>query len=576
MIPILYAPSATNFTSNGLGGLTDCISCTVTEVRNGQYTLDMVYPITGIRYNDITYSSILKVTPADGVTAQLFRIYKISKPLNGKVSIEADHISYQLSFIPCGPFTAANCAAAMAGLKSNSLETNPFTFWTDKQTTATYTQTTPDSIRARLGGVTGSILDTYGGEFEFDNYTVKLHNNRGTDRGVTLRYGKNITDIKQEENISKTVTGVCPYWTDGENTVTGAVQYTDNYQHYPFKRTIVKDFSSEFENTPTATQLENKAQEYISENELGVPSVSIDVSFVALWQTDEYKDIANLERVKLCDTVKVEFEKLNITATAKVVKTVYNVLLGRYDKIEIGSIKSTLAGTLTDNFNETNERIKQESTQLELAQKRATELITGQKGGYVVLNRDGNGYPYEILIMDTPSINTATKVWRWNNAGLGYSANGYQGPYTTAITSAGEIVADFITTGTLDAEQATITNINADNINTGHLSASRITGTAGTGETTFTLDGNTGSMSAKNATFTNGSITSASLKTCTAESLKCTSGMRADRITTGNKSEDGDYRIYIGGTRYGGRTTSITVDGKKYQFARGILIDGEL
>lgn len=576
MIPILYAADANNFTSNGLGGLTDAISCTVTEVRNGEYTLEMVYPIEGLHYSEITYSSIIKVTPADGAGAQLFRVYKISKPLNGKVTIEADHISYQLSFIPCAPFTANNAAGAMAGLKSNSLETNPFTFWTDKNTSADYSQTTPDSIRSRLGGVEGSILDVYGGEFEFDNYTVKLHNNRGADRGVTLRYGKNIIDIKQEENISKTITGVCPYWTDGESTVTGAVQYSDNYQNFPFKRTIVKDFSSDFENTPTAQQLEAKAQEFISDNELGVPAVSIDVSFVALWQTDEYKDIANLERVRLCDTVTVEFEKLNISASAKVVKTVYNVLLGRYDSIEIGSIRSTLAITIADNFTETYEQIKQSSTRLEAAQKRATELITGQRGGYVVLNRDGNGYPYEILIMDTPSINTATKVWRWNNAGLGYSSTGYEGPYGLAMTSAGEIVADFITTGTLDASQAKITNINADNINTGHLSASRITGTAGTGETTFTLDGNTGSMSAKNATFTNGSITSASLKTCTAESLKCTGGMRADRITTGNKSEDGDYRIYINGTRYGGRTTSITVDGTKYQFARGILIDGEL
>jgi len=576
MIPILYAADATNFTSNGLGGLSDCISCIVTEERNGQYTLEMVYPIGGLKYSNITYSSIIKVIPSDGAEAQLFRVYKISKPLNGKVTIEADHISYQLTHIPVGPFTASNAAGAMAGLSTYSLETNPFTFWTDKTTTADYTQTIPESIRSRLGGSTGSILDVYGGEFEFDNYTVKLHNNRGADRGVTLRYGKNITDIQQEENIANTITGVCPYWTDGESTVTGAIQYTDNYQNFPYKRTVVKDFSSDFDNTPTAADLETKAQEYISENELGIPSVSIDVSFVALWQTEEYKQIANLERVRLCDTVKVEFEKLNISATAKVVKTVYNVLLGRYDKIEIGSIKSTLAGTLTDNFNNTYEKIKQSSTQLELAQKRATELITGQKGGYVVLNRDGNGYPYEILIMNTPSIDTATKVWRWNNSGLGYSSTGYEGPYGLAMTSDGAIVADFITTGTLDASQATITNINASNINTGTLSANRIKGTAGSGDTTFTLDGDTGSMSAKNATFTNGSITTASLQSCTAVSLKCTSGMRADRITTGNESEDGDYRIYINGTRYGGRTTSITVDGTKYQFARGILIDGEL
>lgn len=569
MIPILYAVSETNFTTNGLGGLTDCISCTVTEERNGQYTLEMVYPIEGLHYSDITYSSIIKVTPSDGTDAQLFRVYKISKPLNGKVVIEAEHISYQLCFIPCGPFTANNAAGAMAGLKTYSLESNPFTFWTDKSTSGDYAQINPESIRSRLGGTTGSILDIYGGEFEFDNYTVKLHNNRGADRGVTLRYGKNITDIKQEENISKTITGVCPYWTDGETSVVGAIQYTDNYQHYPFKRTIVKDFSSEFDDTPSQADLEAKAQEYISENELGVPAVSIDVSFVALWQTDEYKNIANLERVKLCDTVTVEFEKLNISATAKVVKTVYNVLLGRYDKIEIGSVRSTLATTLTDNFNETNERIKQSSTQLELAQKRATELITGQKGGYVVLNRDGNGYPYEILIMNTPSIDTATKVWRWNNSGLGYSSTGYQGPYGLAMTSAGEIVADFITTGTLDASQATITNINASNIKTGSLTASN-------GTNNFTLNVNTGTLSWNmgGSSMTSGGVLT--LKTrLNCSDINAGSGEITghDIHATGDLECTGKLKMYDSGTWRSGYSGDYTLDGKTFKFLRGMLYD---
>lgn len=569
MIPILYAVSETNFTTNGLGGLTDCISCTVTEERNGQYTLEMVYPIEGLHYSDITYSSIIKVTPSDGTDAQLFRVYKISKPLNGKVVIEAEHISYQLCFIPCGPFTANNAAGAMAGLKTYSLESNPFTFWTDKSTSGDYAQINPESIRSRLGGTTGSILDIYGGEFEFDNYTVKLHNNRGADRGVTLRYGKNITDIKQEENISKTITGVCPYWTDGETSVVGAIQYTDNYQHYPFKRTIVKDFSSEFDDTPSQADLEAKAQEYISENELGVPAVSIDVSFVALWQTDEYKNIANLERVKLCDTVTVEFEKLNISATAKVVKTVYNVLLGRYDKIEIGSVRSTLATTLTDNFNETNERIKQSSTQLELAQKRATELITGQKGGYVVLNRDGNGYPYEILIMNTPSIDTATKVWRWNNSGLGYSSTGYQGPYGLAMTSAGEIVADFITTGTLDASQATITNINASNIKTGSLTASN-------GTNNFTLNVNTGTLSWNmgGSSMTSGGVLT--LKTrLNCSDINAGSGEITghDIHATGDLKCTGKLKMYDSGTWRSGYSGDYTLDGKTFKFLRGMLYD---
>ena len=169
MIPILYSPTETNFTSNGLGGLADCISCEVTEERNGAYTMQIVYPIDGLHFGDIAHSSVIKAIPSDGAKEQLFRVYKISKPLNGKVTIEAEHISYQLSFIPVSPFTASNCAGALSGLVTHSMEANPFTVWTDKETSATYTQTLPASFRSQLGGVQGSILDVYGGEYEFDN-----------------------------------------------------------------------------------------------------------------------------------------------------------------------------------------------------------------------------------------------------------------------------------------------------------------------------------------------------------------------------------------------------------------------
>ena len=159
MIPILYGENETNFTSNGLGRLSDAISCHVIEERNGQFTLEMVYPISGKHYADIKHSRYIYAVPSDGEGPQPFRIYKTSKPLSGKVTIWAEHRSYQLSMIPCEPFTAANVAQALQGLKNNSLESNPFTFWTDKTTVASYNQETPASIRSRLGGVQGSILE---------------------------------------------------------------------------------------------------------------------------------------------------------------------------------------------------------------------------------------------------------------------------------------------------------------------------------------------------------------------------------------------------------------------------------
>ena len=458
MIPILYSADEINFTSNGLGRLSDCISCIVTEERNGQYVMEMVYPIDGAHFDDLTYSSIIKVIPSDGATEQLFRVYKISKPLNGKVTIETEHISYQLSFIPVSPFTASNCAGALSGLVNHSMEANPFTVWTDKETSATYKQTLPASFRSQLGGVQGSILDVYGGEYEFDNYTVKLHASRGADNGVTLRYGKNITDIKQEENISNTITGIVPYWTDSEgNTVTGDAQYSENADNFPFMRTVIKDFSQEFEDAPTKAALEQYTRNYIECNDIGIPSVSIDVSFVALWQTEEYKDIANLERVKLCDIVTVEFEKLGISAKAKVIRTEFDVLKEKYNKIEIGEVKTNLVNTLSDIQQTAKESASTSFMQQAIAH--ASSLISGGLGGHVVINRNANGEPNEILIMDTDDKDTAVNVIRMNVNGIGFSTTGYYGDYTTAWTIDGHFNADFIKAGTINAIDITGSHI---------------------------------------------------------------------------------------------------------------------
>lgn len=451
MIPVLFAPNETSFLSNGLGALSDAISCIVTEERNGEYTLEMVYPVDGIHFSEIQHSTLIEVVPSDGATEQLFRVYKITKPMSGRVTIYAEHISYQLTHIPVYPFTAPNVVSALQGLTTYAAETCPFTFWTDKTTVANYSQVIPESIRARLGGQQGSILDVYGGEYEWDNYTIKLHGHRGANRGVTLRYGKNITDLQQEENIENTYTGVLPYWADAEggNAVYAAPVYSANAGNFPYKRTKTVDFSASFENQPTAAQLTARAQAYILANNIGIPKVSIKVSFVALWQTEEYKNIANLERVKLCDTLTIQFEKLGISATAKVIKTVYDVLKERYREIEVGEAKSSLSERIVE-----QEQAIQEAPDISMMQRaieNATAQITGAKGGHVRFVYDGNDEPTELLIMNTADISTATKIWRWNLGGLGYSSSGYAGPYGTAITQDGAIVADFITTGTLNA-----------------------------------------------------------------------------------------------------------------------------
>ena len=471
MIPILFAPSATTFTTNGIGRLSEMISCDVTEERNGVYELVATIGTDAKHYADIVHSAIIGVIPHDGGNVQAFRIYKISKPIGGIITINAQHLSYELSHIPTRPFTAANVGAALAGLKSNSMQANPFTFWTDKSTIANYKQSKPESIRARLGGQQGSILDVYGGEYEFDNYTVKLWNNRGSDRAVTLRYGKNITDIKQEENIQNTITGIVPYWCGGDDEVVyyNGIVEASTAVNFPYRRSVPYDFSGDFQSAPTAEQLRQRAERYIIRNSIGIPAVSIKVSFVALWQTEEYKDIAPLQRVNLCDWVTIQFERLGISAKAKVIKTVYDVLTERYKSIELGEARTDFASYVVGLSAQTEQNAEAVATNknyvmtqidtkllafedvMNDAIEDATDQIRGANGGNIVTRLNAQGQPYELLIMDNTDIQAARNVWRWNIGGLGYSSTGYNGTYGTAITQSGAIVADYITAGTMTA-----------------------------------------------------------------------------------------------------------------------------
>lgn len=475
MIPVLYSPTETAFTSQGLGTLNDVISCTVTEKRNGSFELQMEYGVEGIHYSDLAHSCQILAKPNEGMDPQPFRIYRISKPLNGKVTVYAEHISYQLSHIPVSTFTENGISAVFAMLPQKVLENCPFTFWTDKTSTGTFKVEQPSSVRSLLGGQKGSILDVYGGEYQFDGYTVKLYNERGHDNGATLRYGKNITDLTQEESITNTVTGICPYWKNSQsNTVIMCdppVIYAPNANAYPYKRTACVDFTSDFQDAPSQAALRAAAENYITNNNIGVPTVNLKVSFVALWQTEEYKNIIGVERINLCDTITVEFPPLGVSAKAKVISTTYDVLLDRYSSIEIGEAKSDLAGTVSNIVSGIETEVTETKTFMQQAIDHATELITGGLGGYVVTVQNADGQPQELLILgDSPDYTQAQQVWRWNRNGLGYSSTGYSGTYTTAITKDGHIVADFIDVGNLTANIITTGTMSADRIQGGTLS----------------------------------------------------------------------------------------------------------
>ena len=444
MKPILFASDATNFTTNGLGRL-DCHDCKVTEERNGQYELEMTIAESALHADQIEMTSIIVARASQGSGLQAFRVYRITKPLNGVFKVYANHISYQLSLIPTMPFeiTASShaCDDTLDAFSAYAVETCPFSFSTDVTTVASYKQTTPASIRSRLGGVEGSVLDQFGGEYEWDNWNVVLHEDRGvTTPTVTLRYGKNITDLNQEENISNTITGIVPFWADNEGNLVTLPEKVVNSSHasdFPFKRTVPYDFSDSFEEQPTENELRTKAQAYVTK--IGIPVVSIKLSFVNLADTEEYKDIAPLQSVNLCDVINVQFEKYGITTTAKIVKTVYDVLGEKYESLEIGSLRSSLATTITEQNANTQTEIASKFAKVGTEIDNATAWLTSS-GGYVVAVKNTDGTWKELLFLDTNDTATAHNVLRINENGIGFSSNGVNGPYTQAWTLDGKLV----------------------------------------------------------------------------------------------------------------------------------------
>lgn len=352
MIPILYEKTETAFASNGLGRLVDCVSCIVTEERNGVYTCEFEYPITGALYSEILEGRIIAVTHDNTGDIQPFDIVRRSAPMDGIVSFYAEHISYRLSTVICSPFTASNCEQALANLTTYAVGdgVGDFRFYTDKSVAADMTVTIPQSVKALLGGVEGSILDTYGtGEYLFDRFSVWFFLARGEDKGVQIRYGKNLSDLTQELDYTECYNGIVPYWkgtdADGHDLVVTLPEWVvyGTAQTYDGRNRVVSyDMTSMFQNAPTVAELRAAATAQVTSLAAWLPTENLKVDFVLLWQTEEYEAYAPLQTVGLCDTVTVIYPELGITGTAaKVIRVVYNTLLDRYDSMELGDALPT-------------------------------------------------------------------------------------------------------------------------------------------------------------------------------------------------------------------------------------------
>lgn len=492
MIPILYKQDA----KAKIGWLAEASDCQCTEERNGVFELEFQYPMLGRYAAELVIDRYVKAKPNANGKNQFFHIRKVSKPINGMFTVSCEHISYALSGYPVPTVSASGNAqvainAILTAAKNQLGKDTGFSVATTDITLSSSIALTNVSARAALGGVSGSVLDVYGGEYEFDNHTIKLHKARGKDRGVRIAYGRNMTELKCDIDMDSAYTGIYGY-VKNDNVDLHSYKAVTNSSGINAK-TLIRDFSSDFsggDSKITQSGLDSAVSAYAAANDINSPTVSMTVSFVDLSQSPEYASFSALESVSLCDTVQIYHKDLNINIKAKVIKTVYDVLRERYTSIDLGSPRANFADVIKQTVNEAKDlrgQLVSAKSDLTAAYEKAiadaTAAITGNSGGYVRLNPPQN--PQEILIMDTPDISTAKNIWRFNLSGFGHSSGGYSGLYRTAVTQDGHIVADFIDTGILNANiirAGIMQSANGEfsfNLESGHIEASDINITGG-------------------------------------------------------------------------------------------------
>lgn len=454
--------------TNGLGALPECIEATVTQERNGAFTFRMRVPMSAKRYSEIKIGGIVKAKVDDESDLQMFRISKISKPISGIVTVDANHISYDLGKTSVLPFQTAGAAATMAQLKARMIGGTAFTLSTDiNNPSSAFSNAKPQSLRALLGGQQGSVLDVFGGEFIFDNLQVILKAHRGNTTGIELRYGKNITDLKQDENIENTYTAVMPYAIDSTgNAVVGALQFVTEDAE---PKILNLDLSSSFQTTDaqaiTVERLNELAQAYIQSNNIGVPKTSITVSFINLAQTEEYKDIAPLERVRLCDTVTVNYEKLGVSATAKVVRYEYNVLTERYNSIDIGDVRSNLASTIAGIAQSSaGDAVQNAQGYLDGTISAFTDLIANGLGLFVTKEAVGETGGVKIYLHNKPTRSESQYQWTINASGFAVSTD-YGETWSAGIDAEGNAIFNSIAANQVNAMEINGSTITGSVIN---------------------------------------------------------------------------------------------------------------
>ena len=452
----LFESTEKDFNTLGICSLNQCLSCTITEELNGSYELVMTYHMDSKGFKELKHRRIIYAKPNPYSLEQPFRIYAISTPINRVVTVNASHISYDLSGYVVEPFSSTSIYEVVNSIKAKALVEVPFSFYvTGDLDPGEINLKTPESVRSVIGN---HILQVHKPEIEYNQNEVYFRQRRGSDNGVVIRYGKNLLDISHDEDCINVYTDVYPFWHGTEYDVESEdssekeilVTLTDKLlkvnKDFKFTNILILDLSSNFQEEPTEEQLKEATEKYIKDNKIGEPTVSMTVDFMQLTNSDEYHKYRLLDKIMLGDDVKIEFDEANIQATSRCVKTTYSPILNKYTEIELGEMTHNLTDRIADDVQETQERtdkvIESQKGYFEKALVDLTNAITGNSGGYVLFNPPKQ--PQEILIMDAPNKEDAVIVWRWNKSGLGVSTTGYNGPFQ-GIGVNGKLVINEVT-----------------------------------------------------------------------------------------------------------------------------------
>ena len=356
MIPILYESTETEFTSNGLGRLRDMIRCECTEERNGVYEVEFEYPITGAHYDEIIPGRIVAVEHDDSGDVQPFDIYYYSRPIDGIVTFRATHISYRLNgvvFENAANVPTTDLRQLFNLLKATSVPENLFVFNTDIETQATPSCISFDGngepliVKQVLGGMEGSILDTFGGEYLFDKFNVSLLERRGINRDINIRYGANMTEFTDEMDTSEAYNACVPFWKKDDSFIRGDMVQADLPSYDGRIYCVPMDLSDDFEPGFVNKEIiEGRAKYIMSQKQTYLPKQNISVKFINLSDSEEYQQFENLQKCQLCDSIKIIFPFYDMEGTFKIVKVVWDVLQEKYTEMELGTLSTTLAQAL--------------------------------------------------------------------------------------------------------------------------------------------------------------------------------------------------------------------------------------